>query len=190
MSVQYRKNSQKIVEGLVWIAKRQPGIDQYHVVKTVFLADKLHINSYGRPIFGDIYKAMEYGPVPSIALDLINRKESYLDDDLICVIDEALDINQVEKIKYISAKRDPNERVFSETDIRILGKAFDIVAPMSFGELVNMTHAERAWISAWESRSNGEKAIVMDIELMVDDNNVYREDILEYIRETSSTACF
>ena len=63
--VRYEISYDKAIEVLVWLANTKPGIDIYHVCKVLFYADKSHINKYLRPIIGDYYIKMDYGPVPS-----------------------------------------------------------------------------------------------------------------------------
>ena len=48
-------------------------ITQYDIVKSLFLADKAHLNRYGRPITFDNYFAMKDGPVPNLAYNLLKR---------------------------------------------------------------------------------------------------------------------
>ena len=58
-------NTRKAVEALVWIIQRgKGGMDLYTAMKIVFAADKYHLNTYGCPIAGDRYVAMNYGTVP------------------------------------------------------------------------------------------------------------------------------
>lgn len=187
MPVVYKKNPAKIIEGLIWIANKKPGIDHYHIVKTLFIADKLHLNKYGRPIFGDTYVAMEYGPVPSFALDLINVNKQVLTPDQISEIRESLVVNQVDSIKYILSKRASNFNLFSGTDLKCLEQAFNLVEPLSFGELMELTHKEKAWDKAWHGKEEGKRSVQMEIEAFVDEDNEHKDELIRYIRETSPT---
>lgn len=69
----YKISYNKAIEAIVWLSNKQPGIDIYHVVKIIFFADKLHLNKYARPLIGDTYIKMQYGPVPSAIKDLITK---------------------------------------------------------------------------------------------------------------------
>lgn len=182
-AIHFKANHAKILEGLIWLAQQAPGIDHYHAVKIFFYADKKHLNRYGRPIFGDKYVAMDYGPVPSTALDFIHRNAAYVSDDMITKIDTALRIRQVEKTSCLNARREPALNDFSRTDITMLRESLKENLPKSFGQLVDDTHAERAWSHAWENRGNT-KNPAMDVELLIDESED-REDILDYIRNTS-----
>lgn len=50
-------------------AKKSPGL--HKVFKIFYFADQKHIARFGRPIFGDDYVAMKYGPVPSNTYDMV-----------------------------------------------------------------------------------------------------------------------
>ena len=71
--IRFKISYDKAIEVLVWLAKMKPGIDIYHIAKVLFYADKMHINKYARPVIGDSYIKMPYGPVPSGVSDLIKR---------------------------------------------------------------------------------------------------------------------
>lgn len=55
MRVKYQPNIGKIVEALVWIANRKAHQGFHFILKTLFYADKFHLQRYGRPILGDTY---------------------------------------------------------------------------------------------------------------------------------------
>lgn len=40
--------------------------------KLLYFADKDHLLRFGRPIIGDVYYCLSYGPVPSVALNEMN----------------------------------------------------------------------------------------------------------------------
>lgn len=67
MSFSHRKATQ----ALNFFA-RQTGcrINKLKALKLIFFADRYHLRKYGRPITGDRYFAMNYGPVPSASKDL------------------------------------------------------------------------------------------------------------------------
>ena len=51
---------------------RQAGgsIHKLKALKLVYFADRYHLRRYGRPVIGDEYLAMQYGPVPSNTKDI------------------------------------------------------------------------------------------------------------------------
>ncbi|WP_409530306.1 Panacea domain-containing protein [Shinella sp.] len=47
---------------------------RFHALKTLYYADRAHLQRYGRPITGDRYIAMENGPVPSYAYNAVKQQ--------------------------------------------------------------------------------------------------------------------
>ena len=74
MTIRFEMNANKVIEVLTWLANEQPGIGAFHVSKVLYYADKEHLNLYGRPVVGDTYIRMEFGPVPSKTYDLIKKE--------------------------------------------------------------------------------------------------------------------
>ena len=74
MTIRFEMNENKVIEVLSWLANEQPGIGAFHVSKVLYYADKEHLNLYGRPVLGDTYIRMEFGPVPSKTYDLIKKE--------------------------------------------------------------------------------------------------------------------
>src|SRR5436190_7723614 len=72
MPLEFKPKYDKIVELLLYLAHKRPDADKYQAVKFFYLADREHINRYGRPISFEKYYAMSYGPVASTVLDLLN----------------------------------------------------------------------------------------------------------------------
>jgi uncharacterized phage-associated protein len=173
----YHINYEKAVEALVWLADQKPGIDIYHVAKVLFYADKKHINGYGRPILGDSYICMEYGPVPSGVRDLITE-DSWLSPDYLQKASEAL---TVEKRPYptLRAKRKPGLMLFSHTDLECLKESLSEYGERSFAELKELTHNEKCWA---ESGANQP----IDYALFVEDDNPNRKAILDEMSETAA----
>lgn len=178
MSVKFRVNPQKLVESIVWIAQRLPGSSRYTVLKTLFYADKYHLECFGRPVTGDTYIKMAAGPVASLAYDLIKRSE-YLPTYLLEAADAAFANEGTGKYPTVKALRAPNLEWFSGTDIDCLERAADYCAGKDFSELKDATHQERAW---QEASMNGE----MDFALFIGDDVPNREELLDYIRETAA----
>ena len=71
MPLKFHPKLPKIVELLLYLAHNRPGADKYQAVKFFYLADRLHLQKYGRPITNEDYFAFWYGPVASNALNLI-----------------------------------------------------------------------------------------------------------------------
>lgn len=182
VSITFRVNPDKALEAIIYIASKVGHIDKYHIVKTMFFADKRHLNKYARPILGDTYIKMKNGPVPSAVLDIINLKEDRISFDTYVKAKAALTISK-DKKNFISANRAPNMKEFSDTDIECLDYAIDFCKNKSFAELQNITHEEKSWKKA---STNG----CMDYELMLDDDNPHKEEIIQDLKEDGQWLVF
>src|SRR5689334_5013714 len=74
MTDRYIPDTSKALEVILWLCEAKPEIDVYHIVKCAFLADKLHLNRYGRPVAGDNYAAATYGPLGAVVYGLLTRQ--------------------------------------------------------------------------------------------------------------------
>jgi uncharacterized phage-associated protein len=176
MPLKFRISEEKAIEALVWIANEWENITPFYLSKVLFIAEKEHLNRYGRPVIADTYIAMPYGPVPSTVRDYVEG--NYLFSDFADDIAEAVEVNRATRYPEIRAKRSPRLDVFSASDIECMRDALNKCRHVSFGTLSGWTHLEKAWLSA---PSNGP----MDYEDFIDDDNPHRGEILEQAREFS-----
>ena len=119
------------------------------VICTTFLrffsiADKDHLEKYGRLICGDRYIAMKHGPVPSGAYDLVKVVRG----DRPCEPD-----NRIKEVLAMSGntiipKREPNLNLLSQSDIESLNIAIDKSSHLSFGDLQYLSHQDPAFQKA------------------------------------------
>jgi uncharacterized phage-associated protein len=142
----------------VLVAQRWPGITPFFLAKVLFFADRDHLRSYGRPVTGDSYIAMADGPVPSRVYDMVKDNLDFFGDPEAIVA--AIQINRNNVYPSVSARREPNLDLLSETDVAALEEAVRFCREKSFAELSSLTHQEPAWFQA---AANG----VMDPELLV-----------------------
>lgn len=175
MSISFKINQEKVLECIVYLANKQPNIDIYHCAKTIFYADKWHLNRYARPILGDVYIKMEHGPVPSLVKDIIG-KTRFL--PLLLQKKISASIETRGRNKNIVAKREPDLTYFSESDLMLLDEALDFCKDKSFSQLRDLSHREKSWINANMNNS-------MDYELLIDDDNENRDGIIEDLKENA-----
>lgn len=174
--INFRMSYEKAIETIVWLANQKPGIDIYHVVKILFYADKIHVNRYARPIIGDTYIRMDYGPTPSGVRDLIT-KDSWLSPDYLQSFSESLLI-ETSPYLTIKPKRKPDMKYFSETDIECLKESLVEYGEKSFDELKKLTHNERCWLETGANQP-------IDYTLMIDEDNPNREEIIKDMYQKS-----
>ncbi|MBF0414135.1 MAG: SocA family protein, partial [Desulfamplus sp.] len=109
----------------------------------------MHINKYGRPITGDIYIKMPYGPVPSGVRDLITGNE-WLSPKQSQQVRESLIIDKYNHYQ-LTATRPPDMSYFSKSDIECLDAALNEYGSLSFDELCTLTHTEKSYCQAFNN---------------------------------------
>jgi hypothetical protein len=161
VSVQFKIDWEKALAALVYLAaKGLPDFDKYKVSKMLFLADKYHIVRFARPITGDIYYAVDYGPIPSQVLDRLEAFEKGNDKQLAGLLE--LDAKFANPRFAPKSARDYS--ALSQSDIIALDRVVELFGRKSFAELKNLTHAMPAYSKAWENRPEGKKRALMSYE--------------------------
>lgn len=142
--IRFKFNSEKFVNAVVYFALKCPGLSKLKICKLLYFADKEHLLRYGRPIIGDSYYKLPYGPVPTRGLDILNRKA------------EAGEVALLEK--YISMvgnnifpKRSPEKKVFSKSDLETLDAICEKYGDFSAIQLTRLSHKETSWIETKDS---------------------------------------
>ena len=151
----------KIIDVIAFLLHEAPKhLTQYHIVKAIFLADRDHLNKYGRPITYDNYVAMEHGPVPSCAYDCLKNNAAFLvklgRDSFPWKEVESDQIEQTsQNTKFFEPSGEPQvSDLMSESDEIALKDALKKVLASNFKNLRNLTHEDPAWQEAWDSRGN------------------------------------
>jgi uncharacterized phage-associated protein len=145
-AARYAVHTAKALEVIVWLANAKPGIDVYHVVKCAFFADKDHLNRHGRPIAGDDYDADSYGPLGRSIYGLLRRDPIEM---LALEGNGQLPFHVRDDAKWaVIPEREANLRLLSASDVAALQRAVAEFSDLSFGELVDITHEDPAYIAA------------------------------------------
>lgn len=173
--VEMKPNVDRIVAALFFVmaeAKRRGrSVSQYDLVKTLFLADRAHLNEWGRPVTYDNYCAMLHGPVPSLAYDLLKGNEKALRDHRLHGL-------PWKSVPYIKSTRhfvasddafDPQD-FLSDSDIEALRNALGVVHSLGFGQIRRLTHEDPAYVDAWRE-DGGRAAYAMKLGLLFDEPN-------------------
>jgi hypothetical protein len=176
MAARYAVSTGKALEVILWLARKQPGIDVYHVVKCAFYADKLHLNKYGRPISGDDYTADVYGPLGKVTYGLLRHEPL----EILALGGNGKLPFRIEDGLYVYADRDANRSRLSDSDIAALDEAFRDHAHKSFDELKEESHQDPAYISADGGR--------MAYEDMLAPDDPKRAEKAAYLTEAARTA--
>ena len=172
------KTFKKATQALNFFAVKKDGrINKMKAIKLIFLADKLHLRKYGRPIVGDSYLAMKYGPVGSQS-----KNVAELSDRLPKKI-------AVYARKYIKPTLDKNTFVsvdsvdlslFSKTDVECLNSVYKEFSDKDQFELAEITHKYPEWLKHKKILESGKKKSVSmnyeDFFLDADHERIFSQD--------------
>jgi uncharacterized phage-associated protein len=163
--IRFSFNLQKLIHSIAFFsAKGVSDLTKLKVAKLLYYADKEHLLRYGRPILGDVYYCLQYGPVPSVALN-------EMDDALQApeVAGDHVDERQFEAVLSVKrpflsghprfvARSGYDEGVFSKSEIEVLDNVSSKYGSKSASELVKLTHLEPTWTIPNATRAPGSRA--------------------------------
>jgi len=110
------------------------------VIKLIWLADRYHLRRYGRPITGDQYWAMPFGPVGSSVKDIAEASEFLAEDE------KAYSGKYLKPGRYeVQSIASPDLDILSATDIEALRVVRDRVGSHNKSQLVELSHAYPEW---------------------------------------------
>ena len=181
--IHFRVNSCKALEVILWLANKQPGLGFHAILKLIFFADKYHLNRYGRPIVGDRYVAMHYGPVASVTYDILKG-------DLLAIEMTGEDplpfgVRHQANRPHVYPNRPARLDLLSESDMEALAHAFATYGHLGFDELYQITHDDPAYRSAEKRGLN----TTIRYEDLIEDSG-HREEIIQDLRETALELVF
>jgi len=135
-----QRQYKKALETLVYIANKEHR--SYWALKIIYLADKEHLGKYGRQIFGDSYRAMKYGPVPSLAYDIVKNVRGDGWERLYKIF---IDPNpntalRVPDEKTIFPLRESDTRLLSDSEIECLDNAYNRIQNLTFAQVKKLCH--------------------------------------------------
>lgn len=155
---------EKLIHAIAYFASRNiHDLTKLKAAKLLYFADKDHLLNFGRPIIGDVYFCLPYGPVPSLSLnemnDAINTSSLEEGDDIhadtICfasVLKVHKPIPLLGGHPVFRAKNGFDADVFSKSEIASLEKAVKQYGSKTAPELIDLTHKEVAWMIPNEGR--------------------------------------
>jgi uncharacterized phage-associated protein len=128
---------QKAVQALNFFALHDGGqVNKMKAIKLIFFADRYHLRKYGRPVIGDRYVAMPYGPVASTAKDLA-ESTVFLADCQREYVDRYLD--RTADNYFVMSIAQVDEEVFSDSDVEALEFAWKEFGQFDEYALANIT---------------------------------------------------
>lgn len=146
-------------------------LDKYRIYKSLYFANKEHLNRYGRLITSDTFFALQFGPVPTKLADILDfiqsiKKINQSDKDRFTPIIKSLESCGDDAANYFTAKELPDMDELSDSDIECLNIGLDKCIGRGFKEIKEESHDK-----AWQIASNKPSHKSIDILDMVDDSN-------------------
>jgi len=150
----------KATQALNFLARKKNGkINKMKAIKLIFLADRLHLRKYGRPIVGDMYFAMKLGPVGSLTKNVAEL--SSIPEDILSYAKRYIRPVDEKKQTFVSL-RSEDLSVFSKTDIECLEAVYKAFSDKDQFELAEVTHTYPEWLKHQKELAGGKKSIRMD----------------------------
>jgi len=150
----------KATQALNFLARKKDGkINKMKAIKLIFLADRLHLRKYGRPIVGDMYWAMKLGPVGSLTKNIAEL--SGTSEDAMVYAKKYIKPADEKKQTFVSIKQE-DLNVFSKTDIECIGIVYDKFSDKDQFELAEITHKYPEWTKHKKELDRGKKRVKMN----------------------------
>ncbi len=133
----------KATQALNFFARKAGrSINKMKALKLVYFADRYHLRKYGRPVVGDEYVAMNYGPVASGTKDVAEMSD-FLGEEEARYARKFIEPSQ-SGLAY-SSVADMDEKVFSESDREALRFAWERFGRVEKYALSKLTHRYPDW---------------------------------------------
>ena len=139
-------DQRKALHALLFVVTHLPKpANVYNVLKCLYYADRKHLQEYGRQIYGETFYALEHGPVPSAAYEIIKYTNGHAKWDL--QFHEAFDLLDVNDI-HVSARGPVDTDLLSQSDMVCLLDASRKYGRMSFTRLKKLSRQGKAFENA------------------------------------------
>lgn len=158
--IKFEFNLDKLIHAIAFFCEQGiQDLTKLKVAKLLYFADKNHLLEHGKPILGDVYWCMEFGPVPSFALNEMSEaiESSEVTATGTSDSNRISDVLRVRKplfggYPHFEAKHRFDASVFAASELDILRRVATQYGCKTARELVDLTHAEPTFLIANESR--------------------------------------
>jgi uncharacterized phage-associated protein len=173
-------------------------IDKLKMLKLVWVADRLHLRKYWKPIVWDTYFAMEMWPVASGIKYIFDLDKEAINEENIVYIKRYL-----KKFSYkLIAEKEVDYSLLSDSNVEIIEKAYLEFWNNNSSKLINITHKYPEW-KKHEQDVNNWKIVPMSyldffentpaqdqiFDMNVDDLEITKEIFIENQKINSFFSC-
>jgi uncharacterized phage-associated protein len=175
--INFEFDFEKFVNLVVYLAKQASDFDILKATKLLYFIDKHHLIRYGRPITGDVYYQLDYGPVPSLSYDLLKQMDDDVPVDISASPDkqrllESLEVDEAQRYPIYRAKKEPDLNCFSRVELDSIRCVVKELGDYSSVDLMNLSHKDATY------RKTRPKSRI-DYRLFFEDNPDASHDALE-----------
>lgn len=177
--LRFKPKLRKIAELLLYLSHKKQGVDHYKACKLLYLADWAHLNRFGRPMIGDMHRAMEWGPVASKTYELLKGEEAAMKGAGL----EALpfETKKLDKIIHIGPpKRAVDHKFFSRSDLEVFDQILAEYGDLTFAQLHDETSRHFAYRNAWDHKGETQRSAPIDYDDMLEETAT-KEDYVDEI---------
>jgi uncharacterized phage-associated protein len=165
-SVTFPFEAEKLLQALVFFSKNGVrDLTKLKAAKLLYFSDKFHLLRYGRPVIGDAYFCLDFGPVPSASLNIMNEalgteEELPAKKPILERLSGMLRVAHDPSSPHprFEAVSDVDRAVFSETEIEALEDTVRQYGSLPASRLVDLTHDDMTWRIPDRDRSAGRRA--------------------------------
>lgn len=167
--IRFRFSAEKAHAAIRWMLDEAAEMDLHGLLKACYFADKAHLNSFGRPVFGATYRAMRFGPVPLEIYEMLKGEPVWLAE---------LGIERfpwrLHGYRVTAEDNAPTDlAALSESDRDALRDGLRLSLSMDFNARTAATHGPD-----WQDANLG----LMRYEAMIDDSPD-KAELVSYLRE-------
>ena len=137
---------------VAYLLKRLGRRTRLALVKLIYLADRRHLVQYGRPVVGGAYFALQQGPVPSLALDILedlceskSGGTCQVDQAFVNRLQTLIDVDIQPRYPEYFCSGEPDLDQLSETDRDVLDQICEEYGSWAPERLSAHTHSHKAW---------------------------------------------
>lgn len=166
----WRTNTEKALVTVQKIVAITGPIDPLDIAKIIYIAEKHHINDWGRPVYGETYFSYPSGPIPLTINNMINDSYQFYTNK-----DEILKVFSFKNNKIkINLDVKPRFDCYSVSDHIAIENSIMLCM---LGDTSNIDGFYRD--AGWSRTPMG---CVMDGESMIDDNTTERDAIIDELK--------
>lgn len=150
-AIRFQFDERKAADAAAFLIQLHGGkLNHMKLIKLLYVAERTSLDRFGRPIVGDRYVSMKWGPVVSKIYDLIKGEDEFPAWSVL-----------IEKSSptTVALRAKPDLGSLSDADIEILTEVAELYRKIDQFKLSDMTHEEFA---EWRNPGNSSREIPVE----------------------------